>query len=183
MADVTNAEQFDQDYSEFFQSHFAKLTAYVRVRGANPLLAEDLAQEAMLELYKKWETVTMPAAYVRTIARNLLFKEFSKSKDYTEQDLADIEFGDPHDTEMIVDANWVEPQLVVSVLLTLPPEQRLVMALKTDGYTVPEIAETLSLNSDTVRSNLRHARTALKRAIQRTQAADMEDTRWTSAMT
>jgi DNA-directed RNA polymerase specialized sigma24 family protein len=48
---------------------------------------------------------------------------------------------------------------------SLPPAQRLALALQMDGFEAAEIAEITGQNPNTVRSNLRHARQKLIRKL------------------
>jgi RNA polymerase sigma factor (sigma-70 family) len=57
-------------------------------------------------------------------------------------------------------------QWVLDLLRTLPPEQRKVVALLTDGATCPEIAALTGKSPETVRSLLRHARKTLKELME-----------------
>ena len=61
-----------------------------------------------------------------------------------------------------------EEQLVLQAMRQLSPVQRAVFALDYDEFTTSDIAAILNMEEATVRSNLRHARTALRSWWERT---------------
>jgi RNA polymerase sigma factor (sigma-70 family) len=87
--DAQDGESFDG----LFISFTPRLVAFFRTRGSG-LVAEDLAQEVMLTVYRKAKQVrdrTLFRAWVFRIARNTLSRHFGRqSRDVDTVDLADV---------------------------------------------------------------------------------------------
>jgi RNA polymerase sigma-70 factor (ECF subfamily) len=61
-------------FEQFYASEYRSLTTLARVLSGSSLHAEDIAQEAMLAAYRKWDTVRtldIPGAWVRRACANL----------------------------------------------------------------------------------------------------------------
>jgi RNA polymerase sigma-70 factor, ECF subfamily len=85
--------QDEESFAGLFASLTPRLVAFFRARGCG-LVAEDLAQEVMLTVYRKAGQVRDRAlfrAWVFRIARNALSRHFSRqSRDVDTVDLADV---------------------------------------------------------------------------------------------
>ena len=85
--------QDEESFSGLFVSFTPRLVAFFRMRGCG-LVAEDLAQEVMLTVYRKAGQVRDRAlfrAWVFRIARNTLSRHFGRqSRDVDTVDLADV---------------------------------------------------------------------------------------------
>jgi RNA polymerase sigma-70 factor (ECF subfamily) len=150
-------------------AHFApRIKAYLMRLGAAPVLAEDLAQEAMLTLWRKAHLFDASKAscgtWLFTIARNLRIDALRRER---RPEL------DPDD--FLPDAE-PEPDAVISMadgegrlrdaLKTLPPDQALVIELSFFADKPhSQIADELSIPLGTVKSRLRLAMTRLRGAL------------------
>jgi hypothetical protein len=54
----------EQEFACFYREHFARLVAYLIYQGAAVHRAADLAQDAMIEVYRRWPGIQFPRAYV-----------------------------------------------------------------------------------------------------------------------
>src|ERR1035438_10447761 len=81
---VTNRflEAQDEDsFADLFQIFTTQLVAFFRTRGCEVALAEDLAQEVMLTVYRKATQIrdrTLFRAWLFKIARNILCRHYGK---------------------------------------------------------------------------------------------------------
>jgi RNA polymerase sigma factor (sigma-70 family) len=152
----------DEDFPAFFRREFPRLVVYLRLWGF-ARQAEDAAAEAMHDAFAKWDDISKPAAWVRTVALRSAIADVdsgsrrtAREERYARSVLA-AEVSDPH----VASELGEEQCAVLSRLRDMPPKRRAVVALVYDGYPVCEIAEALNMEEPTVRSHLRHARTAL----------------------
>ncbi|MFE5484068.1 RNA polymerase sigma factor [Streptomyces sp. NPDC056527] len=145
-------------FDDFFRAEYLPLVRLLMQLGARYSEAEDAAAEAMSVVYEKWETITAHRAYARTTAIRLVRRRPRElATEIREQALGVASFLPS------VEAGALD---VLEMLRELPYEQRLVMALTIADHTPAEIAELAGRPVATVRSNLRHARSALRRMCQ-----------------
>ena len=155
------AENRDKEiFSQLF-SHFApRLKSMLMGTGTDPETAEEVAQEAMISVWRKCEMYdpnkASASTWIFTIARNLRIDRFRKEKR--------PEF-DPNDPSLVPAAEpMADDQLeandrravVKGAVKELPEEQREVVALSfVAGLSHQEIADQLNLPLGTVKSRLR----------------------------
>src|SRR6202142_1175988 len=72
----------DEDsFADLFEIFTTQLVAFFRTRGCEPALAEDLAQEVMLTVYRKATQIRnrrLFRAWLFKIARNILCRHYGK---------------------------------------------------------------------------------------------------------
>jgi RNA polymerase sigma factor (sigma-70 family) len=145
----------EQEFACFYREHVRRLVAYLLYQGAPAHLAAELAQEAMITAWRRWDTIASPKAYVYAVA----YKAFVRhAVDVAEQPVAEVPEPTvimPHPEEAEA---WLQKQQVIDVLRALPPRQRQVLALTIDGWPPAEIAGLLGIDPSAVRSNLMKAR-------------------------
>lgn len=157
-------------FDDFFRQNYVRLLNFLRRLGADPEEAGDLLQVAMFQVWLRWDSIDHPRTYARHIAEREFFKSRAKIAKQREQLLefaAHVVPETDYRNPLIVKE---EAQQVLAALQTLPPAQRRVMAWYMDGYSPAEIAAHLNQPESTVRSNLRHARNALKPLYQQQRA-------------
>ena len=83
----------EQSFADLFKTFTPQLVAFFRARGCQ-LMAEDLAQDVMLTVYRKAEQIrdrSLFRAWIFKIARNTLCRHFGKqSREVDTVDLADV---------------------------------------------------------------------------------------------
>ena len=147
--------------------HFApRVKSYMLRLGAEPQLAEELAQETMLAVWRKAAAFdrakAAPSTWIFTIARNLRIDAARRSRrgDPIEDP------SDAPDAEPAPDAVLVAAQSegrIQQALGALPPEQAEVVRLSFfSDKPHSEIAEALKLPLGTVKSRLRLAMARLR---------------------
>ncbi|MEU6067703.1 sigma-70 family RNA polymerase sigma factor [Streptomyces sp. NPDC047082] len=114
----------------------------------------------MAELLSIWPNCTHPYGWVRKVAWHKYLRAADRARRQAE---GEARAGAPSAPvcEDPGEVAWVR-----EILLGLPARQRAVMALYVDGYSIPEIAALLKMEVSTARSNLRHARTTLRRMLE-----------------
>jgi len=154
-------------------SHFApRVKAYLLRLGASPALAEDLAQEALLNLWRKAHLFdpakASTATWLFTIARNLRIDVIRREK---RPELAPEDF--LPNGEAAAEAAMVlagDEDRLRAALKDLPPDQIQVIELSFFADKPhSRIADELGIPLGTVKSRLRLAMARLKRALGETE--------------
>ena len=161
------AEAKDRDaYASLFTRFAPKLKAFVMGQGMSAAEAEDLAQDALLNVWRKAHLFDAHKAtavtWIYSIARNLRIDAVRKAKRVKElpEDLWLSDNDKPAD-EMLVDAQSARSLAVM--LDTLPPEQKTILRLSFyEDLSHGDIAKALSIPLGTVKSRLRLAMIRLK---------------------
>jgi RNA polymerase sigma-70 factor (ECF subfamily) len=154
----------EEDFEPFFRREMASLVAFVRRAGFDGEQALDAAQEAMTSAYQQWLGLKHPRAWIRTVAYRTALNDAVRTRQGVLRAVAGgwttSEQSGRHDPDVAVLA--AEHEQLLLALGKLSPCQRQVMTWHLDGFTHSEIADELRMSPATVRSNLRHARVALK---------------------
>lgn len=152
------------EFSSFYRNSFGSLVARCAWIGVPAEDATGIVQDLMIEIYRRWPDIGSPEAYARTTVprRAIGFLRISANA-WTAGDF-DLASGGRPLTSGAPDAIVAigERQVVLQALGQLPPKQRAVFALHYDGFTSVDIEAILGMNEGTVRSNLRHAKMALR---------------------
>lgn len=169
-AELIKAIAQRQDRSAFAAlfGHFApRIKALLMRRGATADIAEDMAQEAMMSVWRKasyFDPARASAStWIFTIARNLRIDAVRRQK--REEVYAVVENIEPESPENPDQAlNLAEREARVrAALKLLPPDQLEVIKLAfVEGQTHAEIAQTLGLPLGTVKSRVRLAMSRLR---------------------
>ncbi|MFF3403517.1 RNA polymerase sigma factor [Streptomyces sp. NPDC002659] len=150
-------------FDVFYRAEFADIVRNLCRGGVRREEAEDAVQEAMSRVLAKWPTdCSCPAAWVRKAAWNAFYTKVGRDRKRHQLETLNarrecrtpVPVGEPDEKER-----------VLRLIDQLPPRQREVLALAYDGRSIQEIAEQLGLKPGTVRSNLRHARETLRKAL------------------
>lgn len=149
------------EFSLFYRNEMAKLVAFLIVRGVPASRAADVAQDAMIEVYRRWDDVETPRNYVRTIAKHrwwvLVKKDNSIELSANEALESSGLLSDDH-------ADEIESRhTLLRLLRQLTPRQREIVAWTYDGYRPTEIAALMGEPAERIRSQLRDARAILRR--------------------
>jgi RNA polymerase sigma factor (sigma-70 family) len=148
----------EDGFALFFRERFGRTVVLLITMGASRADAEDAAQEAMLLAWEQWGDIQEQAAWVRTVAVRAYWKQVRAREPTVPLEESGCQAVAGSDLDIFTE----EQQQVLRALRALPPGQRTVVALRYDGATCEEIAELTGKPSATIRSNLRHARKALK---------------------
>ena len=137
MADIDDA------YAVFFQAEYRSVirTAYLIVR--DPQRAEDVAQDAFVQLYRHWPTVSgyeQPDAWIRRVTIRLAVRDVKRAH---AREVLEPTFPSASHSAL--------PDLtVLDAVKQLPPMQRAAIALfYLEDRPVAEIAESLSISVST----------------------------------
>jgi RNA polymerase sigma factor (sigma-70 family) len=130
---------------------------------AGPTSADDIAQEAMLAAYRRWETVSqleLPVAWVRRVCAN---RAMSLLRRRGAEARAMLRLGSRREEPFVLAP---EPATFWSEVRRLPRRQAQTVALAyVYGMGVAEIAATLGVTDGTVKTHLFRGRAAMARRL------------------
>lgn len=159
---VSAPEPFDA----FYRREVRRLVGLAYALSGSRLAADDLAQEAMLAAYKKWDEVGRlenPAGWVRRVVSNqavsTVRRRVSEAKGLSRlamrQTITDV-------PEILAESEWIWREV-----RRLPRRQIQVIALRYyDQLSMSEIADVLDCSKETVNTHLRRARQTLDRRLE-----------------
>ncbi|WP_332880971.1 sigma-70 family RNA polymerase sigma factor [Streptomyces sp. NBC_00564] len=152
-------------FDVFYRAEYVGIVRTLRRGGVRREEAEDAAQEAMFRMLAKWPTdCSCPAAWVRKAAWNAFYTK--AGRDRKRHHLETFNARRELRAVPVPGGELGEKERVLGLIAELPPRQREVLALAYDGRSIQEIAEHLGIKPGTVRSNLRHARETLRKALE-----------------
>lgn len=158
-------------FSELF-AHFGPLIkGFMMRKGATPDLAEDLAQDTMIQVWRK-ASLYAPgkgsvSTWVFTIARNLRIDTFRRMRGVKFEEINDYEFESDEPTSEHSVSEMQEAEIISVAVGELPAGQREVIELSfRDDLTHMEIADKLDLPLGTVKSRMRLAYSKLSGALE-----------------
>ncbi|MEV5412215.1 sigma-70 family RNA polymerase sigma factor [Thermopolyspora sp. NPDC052614] len=129
----------DEEFASFYRSTIRQLIAFLLNQGAALPLAVDIAQDAMIEAYRRWMEIGHPRAYVHTVASRALVRKVADVREEPAEQT-------PEPTALLpcpdAAAGWELRHDMLPLLRSLPPRQRQVLAWTLNGFTPAEIART-----------------------------------------
>ena len=175
MSDLLSRIATDRSHDAFrslFDEYGPRVRRFMMQQGADPGLAEELAQETLITVWRKAGLYSAekgsPTTWIYTIARNLRTDHIRRQRvwhELTEEHSQEIPSGDAAADE-VVDERQRQAR-VQAVLKELPLEQVEVVRLAfMEGLPHGEIAERLALPLGTVKSRIRLAYQKLRTALE-----------------
>ena len=157
-------------FERLYRRYAPKIKSYMVRQGADNATADDLAQETMVQIWRKAEQYNplraSPSAWIYRVARNLRIDKLRRQKFHeveltAEADRADESFGGHHNAADRIDANRLR-----GYVETLSAEQMDVVQLAFfEGLSHSEVGQRLSIPLGTVKSRLRLAFGKLRMAM------------------
>lgn len=148
----------ETSFDDFYLREFRPMVALAAAVCGSHLLAEDLAQEAMTRVYRRWERISgydKPGAFARRVTINLAS---SRRKRDAVAERGRARLGTQH----VIPPPPEPHDEVWTAVASLPPKQRAAIALHyLEDRPVDEIADILGCASATARVHLHRARTTL----------------------
>ncbi|UQU62285.1 SigE family RNA polymerase sigma factor [Couchioplanes caeruleus] len=139
----------DEGFREFVRVRFEPLRALAYVTCGDWQAAEDAVAGALAKLYLRWNKVSTPEAYARTMVIRAAIGE--KRRPWRRERSAGDALPDVPVRDRSGDVD--ERLRLHAALLRVPPRQRAVLVLRfLEGLSVGETAEVLGCRSGTVKS-------------------------------
>lgn len=154
-----------EDFASFYRRERPGLVALALVLSGSRLGAEDLAQEALIAAYRRWETVgslDQPVAWVRKVVANNSWSYLRRKK----AEARALSRSVPSVEQIRVDELPADSAELWAEVRKLPSRQAQAVALYyVGGLTMVEVGETLGCSKETVNTHLRRARSTLARRL------------------
>ncbi len=146
----------EEAIAALYAQHFDGMVRLAFVLTRSTAAAEDVTQSAFLSLYRKWDTVREPLAYLRVCVVNESRSwHRRRRRERTAAALASSVELAPPEVDHLMDA-----------LDALKERQRIAIILRFyGGLTIDEIAEALQKPSGTIKSDISRGLSKLKRII------------------
>jgi len=143
-------------FSDFYRTEIKALVNFLLWMGASLADAANIAQDTMIEVFKKWPSVRNHRAWARRVAS----RQYGRRR-FSHEVATEPEVLSPLLRASDNIADWCQRHDVFQLVATLPERQRQVMAWTLDDYAPQEIAEELGITADAVRASLMLARRRL----------------------
>ena len=154
----------EEDFAVFCAAEMPRLVGAVGLYCGDAHVAEEIAQEALATVWRKWRTVSAsaaPGAYAHRTAINLA-NSYYRRKRAERRAAAAAASG----TRTVVDPDVGDRLAVRRALGTLSPRQRAVLVLRYYlGYTVEETAQALGIAPGTVMSSSLRGLERMRRSL------------------
>ncbi len=149
-------------FTDLFTHYGPILKGFMMRKGATPEVAEDLAQDTMVQVWRKASLYSpgkgSVSTWIFTIARNLRIDTFRRARGVRFEEISNFDFESDEPSGEDAVTGIQESAIVSDAVKTLPAEQREVILLAfRDDLTHMEIAEQLDLPLGTVKSRMRLA--------------------------
>jgi RNA polymerase sigma-70 factor (ECF subfamily) len=162
-------EAVDREFEELFDAEFPAVVRSVFLVCQDLGRAEDLAQDAFVELLRRWRRVSRyerPGAWVRRVAirKAVQVTRREARRSWLERRAATATTGAALEPASLVDGGlW-------AAVSSLPAQQRAVVALfYYEDLSVEEVAGVLGCSVSTAKVHLHRARQALRSRVSRTE--------------
>jgi RNA polymerase sigma-70 factor, ECF subfamily len=168
------ASELTPVFEDFYLCEYPKMVALAYGLSGNRLTAEDLAQEALLRAYRRWDRVgryDKPGAWTRRVVLNLVATRHRRAL-VEAKSLLLFTAGQRRLLPRAAD----EVEALWMAVRALPRRQREVVALYyLGGHSVNEIATIVEAAEGTVKTHLHRARTSLRTSLSEFPNPDVED--------
>jgi RNA polymerase sigma-70 factor (ECF subfamily) len=167
---VAVAQRRDREaFAGLFQWFAPRVKRYMQRLGADVDTAEDLAQETLVQVWRKaaqYDPARAPSAWVFTVARNLRIDRLRRQRlfevELTEEADAEDELGDGHERSL----DRLDAGRLADLVGALPAEQiQAVRLAYFEGLSHAEVGRVLDVPLGTVKSRLRLALAKLRSAM------------------
>jgi RNA polymerase sigma factor (sigma-70 family) len=159
----------DFSIARFYEAERDRLRSFVRRFVRNPVVAEDLVQQAFTNLLSNKDVSPETAAYFRKAVRNLALNHLRDEKRRADVEVAGL------DANLIADSQ-PSPEMVVlyrselrqllEIILQLPARRREAFVLnRIEGLSYDEIAQRMGITRNTVISQIVAAMAELDRRL------------------
>jgi RNA polymerase sigma factor (sigma-70 family) len=158
---------FEAAFRREFDERYAPLVRYLARLVGEPESAADLAQEAFVRLFQRGSMPDDPAAWLVSVAHNLLRNErqqIARRLRLLQQRGEELAPSESGAADAALDARELRAN-VRRALDALPERERQMLLLRYEGFSYREIAHALAINEASVGTLLARAKTAFRDAL------------------
>ncbi|WP_414638064.1 sigma-70 family RNA polymerase sigma factor [Actinophytocola sp.] len=135
------------DFAHFYRNVKPGVVAFLMYQGSSPAEADDIAQEALLEVYLRWREVDHPKAYVYKCASRSRVRRIATIHEDVSEEATDGNFRSSASTDV---AYWELRHDLLAAIRRLAPREAQAIAWKLAGFSVQETASMLGTSPGTV---------------------------------
>ena len=156
-------------FESLMEKYYRRILNFIYRYLNNREVAEDLTQEVFMKVYHARHSYQPKAQFrtwIYTIAKNLSLNEFKKFRfSVLENELIQsVEDNNPRADQMLADQEMV--QVIKKAIGELPENQRLAVILhRYEDFSYEEIAQTMGLSVQAVKSLLNRAKESLRQKL------------------
>jgi RNA polymerase sigma-70 factor (ECF subfamily) len=174
---VDRSGPYDERFETVYRKHYARVWRYFRSNSISDDEAHDLSQDAFKRLYERMDQIRNDDAwpFLATIAKTILLNRVrarltqKRNAPMVEIDDPELLFAEPaapaepdYADRQANETLWVRVRTAVA---SLPSGQRACLRLWIEGFQYNEIAKTLGISIDAVKSRLRDAKRDLREQL------------------
>ena len=142
-------------FEELYQHQWLSLVRLATLTTGSLTVAEEIVQEAFVSLYRRWDAIDQPGAYVRIAV-------IHGCTDWVRRQ----QVGRRHLQPRVSDVGLDTPEMLDDVLNRLSPRQRAVVVLRFfEDWSEASIAECLRCRTGTVKSLLHRSIQQLRKEL------------------
>lgn len=139
-------------FTRVYRAERNRLRRVAHLMTGQPAVAEELVHDAFVQLHQRWDTVEVPAAYLRTTLVRLCLTWRDRTAMGRAREPLPVDRVDPPE----IDETW-------ELLATLPSDQRVALVLRYyEDLPLDEIAEVMGCRPATARTRIHRALTKLR---------------------
>lgn len=160
----------NNNFKLLFQKYFEPVFQFARKYTGNDAIARDITQETFIKLYerrKDFDAIEKAKSFLYTTTRNLCLNHLKHQK-IEEQYFKEAKIEDEEAEEQFY-LEEVTYQETLRILRTaidqLPPQTREIILVSLDGKNNNEIAETLAISVNTVKTLKKNAYKFLRESL------------------
>lgn len=165
---------FDDQFAVLFRAQFHRIYRYLDRMSGEPDVAEDLAQDAFVRLYRRQSMPDEPEAWLITVAMNLFRNLKSSGKRRSELLTLNVGVHGHSLASATPDEDVIAAETrtrVRSAVDAMTERERTMLLLRAEGYSYREIATALELNVASVGTLLARAQRAFRARYEETADA------------
>jgi RNA polymerase sigma-70 factor (ECF subfamily) len=148
-------------FDDFFRRERTAVVGLAYALSGSRVAAEDLAQDAFIAAYRRWDEIEQPAAWVRRVVANLAVSGFRR-RAAEARAITRLRSERPRS----FDPMPAEDEELWKAVRRLPKRQAQVIALRyLEDLSVAEIAAVLDVAEGTIKATLFQARRSLARTL------------------
>lgn len=157
--------RFHEQFAEHFEANHQRLYRFLDRLSGDPELAADLAQEALIKLYRRGSLPDRPEAWLITVAMNL-FRNIKSSRARRGRLLTVMRGEQVHSDPGVSAQETMEAdelqRRVRAAIDRLPERERSLLLLRAEGYSYRDMADALALNEASIGTLLARAKRAFR---------------------
>lgn len=160
----------NNNFKFFFQEYFEPVFQFARKYTENDAIARDFTQDAFIKLHEKrkdFDVIEKAKSFLYTTTRNLCLNHL-KHKKIEHQYFQEVKIEDEEAEEQfyLEEVTYQETLRILRAAIDqLPPQTREVILVSLDGKNNNEIAETLDISVNTVKTLKKNAYKSLRESL------------------